>query len=381
MEEERLERLLSELGARARTQRFAVAPNPCVGAAVLAGGERIAEGFHTAWGGPHAEVAALRAAADSGVAPERWDTLVITLEPCSSQGKTPPCTDAILRSGIRRVVVGDLDPDPRHRGRGLELLQQAGVEVRLLGSRSSALREVSAHFLSWTHADRLRRPRPWLVAKWAQTRTGQLSPPEDVGEGRWISGEASRAEVHRLRAEVDAVLTGVGCVLADDPRLSVRPRTLTDKPPLRVVLDSELRTPPEARLLVPNELMPEEAAGPVHVFCRAGAHPVRHRALLAAGAMVHSLRPDSEGRPDARAALEELWRMGARRVLLEAGPKLIASFFERGLVDQVRVYTGAVSGGRGDSLATILEPSRYVDVEHREVGEDAVLEAFPRPSF
>ena len=175
-------------------------------------------------------------------------------------------------------------------------------------------------------------------------------------------------------------MTGVGCVLADDPRLSVRPKELSDHPPLRVVMDSELRMPPEARMLVPNELMPEEAAGPVHIFCRAGASPVRHRALLAAGAVVHSLRQDAEGRPDARSALEELWRLGARRVLLEAGPALCASFLDRGLVDQLRVYTGSVSGGRGESLATYLEPSCFADVEHREVGEDAVLEAFLRPS-
>ena len=182
-----LRELLAELGGLAREHRFRVAPNPCVGAAVLSAGVEIGRGFHELWGGPHAELLALEAARASGMAAERWDTLVVTLEPCSTAGKTPPCTDAIRAAGIRRVVVGAVDPDARHRGRGLEALHAAGIEViHLRGAAPLAV--VAPHFLHWTSYERLRRPRPWTIAKWAQTRTGQLTPPADSGAGRWISG-------------------------------------------------------------------------------------------------------------------------------------------------------------------------------------------------
>ena len=371
----RIRGLLTELGAEARRFRFEVAPNPAVGAAVLAGERVVARGFHRTWGEPHAEVDALERAALTEIPREEWDTLVVTLEPCSSRGKTPPCTDAILAAGIRNVVVGSLDPDARHRGRGIELLTEAGLEAELV-PRAAPLEEVSPHFLEWTAPERGRRPRPWVVAKWAQTRTGQLTPPEDVGEGRWISSPDSLREVQGLRSRVDAIVTGVGTVLADDPRLTVRGEAHAEGPgtaPLRVVLDSVLRTPPGARLFAPLE--PGESGGAVHVLTRLGTSPARHRALEEAGASVHGLRP-SDGGLDLRAVTTWLWDQGARRVLLEAGPTLVAALLEAQLVDQVRVYTGEVNGGRGPSLGEWLRSDRLTDVEHRECGLDAVLEAF-----
>ena len=191
LDESRLRSLLDELAREANTHRFRVAPNPCVGAALLAGRKVVAKGFHERWGGPHAEIQAMAAARAAG---EKFDTLVCTLEPCSTHGKTPPCTGALLEAGVRRVVVGALDPNPGHRGKGLELLSQMGVEVELI-SGGSPLEVVAPHFLRWAAVERQRRPRPWVLAKWAQTRTGQLSPPKDVGDGRWISGSESRAEV------------------------------------------------------------------------------------------------------------------------------------------------------------------------------------------
>ena len=197
-----------------------MAPNPCVGAAVLSGGRVVARGFHERWGGPHAEVQALAAARARGE--EAGDTVVCTLEPCSTQGKTGACTDVLLAAGLSRVVVGAHDPDARHRGRGLELLRERGLECLEL-TRGAPLDQVAPHFLAWNATERVRRPRPWVIAKWAQTRSGQLTPPADVGEGRWISGPESLAEVHGMRGRVDAILTGVGTVLRDDPRLTVRP--------------------------------------------------------------------------------------------------------------------------------------------------------------
>ena len=383
--------LLSELRAQGRSNRFEVAPNPTVGAAVLAGSRVVGRGFHAFWGGPHAEVAAIEAARASGVDPDTWDTLVVTLEPCSSHGKTPPCTDLILSTGIRRVVVGAVDPDPRHAGSGLEQLRSAGVEVELLDPRGPRGRHASEppldrHFEDWVRPERLRRPRPWTIAKWAQTRTGQLSPPEDVGAGRWISSAGSQEEVHRLRGRVDAIVTGVGTVLADDPRLSVRlPAELRATAPLtphRIVLDGYLRTPPEARLLADSGTSSdEEAAGPVTLLCRAGltgSAAARRRALEEQGVRMVSMPTDETGHLSLREVQGWLHAEGHRRVLLEAGPTLLAGYLERGFIDQLRVYTGDVNGGRGPSMAEWFTRLRLAERLDREVAEDAVLEAFLR---
>lgn len=375
LDEARIASLLVELGAQARAFRFEVAPNPCVGAALLAHGEEQARGFHRWFGGPHAEVDALAAAAEAGVPRGELETLVVTLEPCSSRGKTGPCVEAILAAGIKRVVVGSLDPDVRHEGQGLGLLRERGVEV-WLHEGSAPLEKVSPHFLAWTARDRLRRPRPWTIAKWAQTRTGQLSPPEGHGDGRTISSPAAWAEVLTLRGRVDAIVTGVGTVLADDPRLSVRPPGDPTRPPARVVLDSYLRTPPTARLFeTPG---PGEGAGPVHVLCLAGMDAPRRRALEGRGASVHGLRAGERGHVSLRAAQEWMFEQGIRRVLLEAGPELLTRHFELAFVDQVRVYTGAVNGGRGTSLGPWLARLDLQERLDREVGSDGVLEGFPR---
>lgn len=374
--------LLSELAQEARQTRFEVAPNPAVGAAVLAGGEVIGRGFHRYWGGPHAEVEALAAAAKSGVPKAAWETMVVTLEPCSSSGKTPPCARAILDAGIGHVIVGALDPDPRHSGAGIELLRDAGVEVDFLGSRpeepgSWSLERTAPFFLDWLAYERQRRPRPWTIAKWAQTLTGQLSPPEDIGEGRWISGAESRSEVQILRGRVDAILTGVGTVRADDPRLTVRRPGDTSRQPLRVVFDSYLSTSPDARLFEPSG----EPKGEVVLFAKSGPDPARYRALEEVGARIVTLPGGDDGRISLRAAMDWLWDAGHRRCLLEAGPTLTEAFHEAELLDQVRVYSGQVVGGRGDSLAplvrTLVERDAFKGTRlDRECGGDAVLELF-----
>ncbi len=371
--ESELRALLEGLMRDAQAFRFRVAPNPCVGAALLSGARVVARASHERFGGPHAEVLALAAARALGEA-GRYDTLVTTLEPCSSTGKTGPCTAAILEAGVRRVLVGALDPDRRHRGEGLRLLEQMGVEVELL-PRASPLELAAPHFLRWTAPERVSRPHPWVLAKWAQTRSGQLTPPAHIGGGRWISGPESLAEVHELRGRVDAILTGVGTVLADNPRFTVRAPGDRSHPPLRVVFDTELRTPPEARLFDPPAA-PDEAGGPVVFVCRAGAAPKRHRDLEARGARVLGLRPGPGGRVHLREALETLFEEGVRRALLESGPTLLDAFFEAGFVDQIAVYTGAINGGRGPSLATRLVPRHLMQPARRTVGEDDVLEAF-----
>ncbi len=365
--------LLQELGEEAQTYRFAVAPNPCVGAAVITAGRVIARGFHREWGGPHAEVEALAAAARTSVPRHQWDTLVVTLEPCSSEGKTPACTEALANSGVQTVVVGALDPDARHHGRGVEILRELGLEVVVLDG-ASPLENVAPHFLSWNGYERLRRPRPWTIAKWAQTLTGQLVPPEDVGGGRWISGPEAQADVQLLRARVDAIVTGVGTVLADNPRFSVRAPGATDTPPARVVLDGYLRTAPDSRLLEPPA--EGESVGPVHLLCQPGSDANRQRRLVEAGAELSAIRGDDRLSLNLREVQTWLWGQGFRRILLEAGPTLLSSYLEAGFVDQLKVYTGDVRGGRGESLAPWLSGSRLRQRKQTECGADSVLEAF-----
>ena len=393
--------LLRELGDEAREFRFEVAPNPCVGAAVMAGSRVVARGFHRAWGGAHAEVDALARARGTDIPEDEWDTLLVTLEPCSTAGKTPACVDAILGTGIQRVIVAALDPDPRHRGRGLELLEAQGVEVQV-DPVAAPLETVAPHFLSWNDYERRRRPRPWTIAKWAQTLTGQLSPPDNVGDGRWISGAASLHEVHVLRSSVDAIVTGVGTVLADDPSLTVRlPATYfaaqaavegapAPKAPARVILDSWLRTPPEARLFrqasIPTESSGSRGAsapgnvreleGDVHIMALPGSDPIRRRALEAKGANVHSNRGMDRHTLDLRDLWSWLWEQGFQRVMVETGPTLLQNALESEFIDQIRVYTGDVRGGEGATLAPWLISARLKGRLTRELGADSVLEAF-----
>jgi len=364
--------LLEELRRECLEHRFEVAPNPCVGAAVVSGERVVGRGYHEVWGGAHAEVNAMNAAREAGVPESEWDALVVTLEPCSSEGKTPPCLGAILDAGVPRVAIGAIDPDPRHSGAAVRLLEEAGVEVRIC-EEPGLFEEQNAAFCGWVTPERVRATRPWTIAKWAQTRTGQLSPPEDIGEGRWISGPDSLEDVQRLRGRVDAILTGVGTVKSDDPRLTLRAPG-GGEAPLRVVLDSYLRTPTTARLL--EEVAQDESGGEVVVLTLAGSDGARWRALKDAGAQVVGLRGDEEDRVSLVEAHVWLWERGVRRVLLECGPELLASHFESEFVDQVRVYTGDVSGGLGVSLGLTLAGLSLASRADRECGSDAVLEGF-----
>lgn len=373
LDEARLRALLGELAHDSTRFRFDVAPNPCVGAAVIAGGDVVARGFHQVWGEAHAEINALDEAARTGIPAQHWDVLVVTLEPCSTSGKTPPCVERIIASGIRCVVVGALDPDPRHRGAGLEILRKAGIEVVLLEGESP-LADVAPHFVSWVDNERVRRPRPWTIAKWAQTRTGQMIPPSGVGGGRWISGPESLKEVQVLRGRVDAIITGIGTILADDPRFTVRPPGDLTRPPVRVVLDSALRTPPDATILKPAG--PNAAGGPVHILCVGGAAGERHRALVDAGALVHPLHVATDDGVSLRDVQTWLFENGMKRVMLEAGPRLLAHYLTSGFVDQVRIYTGDVNGGQGPSMASWITKLKLRERIQRECDKDAVLEAF-----
>jgi len=315
----------------ARRGICSAAPNPRVGCVIVAGDEAVGEGWHVRTGGPHAEVGALAAAGERA----RGATAYVTLEPCSHQGRTPPCTDALLAAGVGRVVAAMGDPNPRVNGGGLERLAAAGIETAC-GLLEDAARELNAGFVS-----RMARGRPRVTVKLGVSLDGRTALAS--GESRWITGEAARADVHRLRAESCAILTGIGTVLADDPGLDVRRADLdrAGRVPMRVLLDRRLRTPPAARTLA--------VPGQVLVFAAPSPPEAARAALEEAGATVLEA-PEVSGGLDLAAVLAELARRECNEVLVEAGPLLAGAFVEAGLADRLVIYAAPVllgDAGRG----------------------------------
>lgn len=346
----------------ARRGLWTTDPNPRVGC-VLADGERvIAEGWHERAGGPHAEAVALAAAGPSA----RGATAYVTLEPCCHQGRTPPCADALIAAGVSRVVYAMRDPNPRVDGGGVARLVAAGIAAQG-GVLEREARELNPGFIS-----RMERGRPWVVVKLAASLDGRTALPG--GESRWITGAAARDDVQQLRARSSAVLTGSGTVLSDDPRLDVR---LPDakRQPLRVVLDSQLRIPPQARIVAPP--------GRVLVLC-ANEDPARAAALRAAGAEVVSVAAASAG-VDLGAALALLGGRGVNEVLAECGPGLAGAFLAAGLADEVVLYLAPTLLGQGSRpLADLPAPATMADrlefsiVDRQDVGGDLMIRLRPR---
>ncbi len=311
--------------ALARRGRGAVEPNPMVGAVIVRDGVVRGEGFHRRFGAAHAEVEAIRKARDSA----RGAEMFVTLEPCSHYGKTPPCTEAIMTAGLKRVVVAMRDPFERVRGRGLAALRKAGIRVEtgLLGDDARAL---NAPYL------KLRTTGvPWIVAKYAMTLDGNIAAAS--GDSRWISCEKSRREVHRLRGLVDAVVVGIETVLADDPLLTARPsgrRTAA-----RVVIDGR------ARLPLDSQLVKTALDAPLVVAVDSRAPVRRVKALEAAGAHVMAL-PGEDG-VDIAALAGELGRREMTNVMVEGGSKVLGCFFAARLVDEVMVFVAPAFLGQG----------------------------------
>jgi len=296
-------------------------PNPSVGAAVVRGGRVLGVGGTQPPGGPHAEVVALDAARRRyGAAALRGASLAVTLEPCCFSGRTPPCTDAVIAAGIARVWIGQRDPDPRVDGRGLRILRSAGVEV-VFGVLPEPCAEQHRGFCSLVE-----RGRPWLTLKLAASLDGRIATAR--GESRWITGEVSRAHVHRLRARSDAVAVGSGTALADDPELTARSGRRVLHRPVRVVFDSGLELPPASRLARAPD--PERT----WVLARRSAPAARRRALEAAGVRV--LEVAGRGAHlDLAKALLRLGREGLTSLLVEGGGGLGAALLRAGLVDEL----------------------------------------------
>ncbi|HZN77884.1 MAG TPA: bifunctional diaminohydroxyphosphoribosylaminopyrimidine deaminase/5-amino-6-(5-phosphoribosylamino)uracil reductase RibD [Micromonosporaceae bacterium] len=324
-------------------------PNPVVGCVILdKDGRVVGEGFHAYAGGPHAEIVALAQAGDGA----RGGTAIVSLEPCNHTGRTGPCTVALRSAGIARVVVGVRDPNPVAGG-GVEALRSSGVDVET-GVRAI---EAATGNSAWLMA--VRRERPYLVWKLAATLDGRSAAAD--GTSMWITSEESRMDVHALRGTVDAVIAGVGTVLADDPRLTVRnlrDGTLAIRQPLRVVVDTEGRTPKDARV--------RDAAAPTWVATAA------------------EVGAASDGKVDLDALMLALYGRGVRSALLEGGPTLAGAFLSARLVDKVIAYLAPKLLGEGlaalgaAGVATLAESIELEIIELTQVGPDVRVTAVPK---
>lgn len=332
-------------------------PNPRVGCVMVKGEEIVGEGWHARAGEPHAEVHALRAAGEKA----RGATAYVTLEPCSHLGRTPPCADALIAAGVARVVCAMQDPNPLVAGQGIDRLRGAGIEVEC------GLMETEARALNIGFVSRMTRGIPWVRSKIAASLDGRTALAN--GTSQWITGEAARQDVQHWRARSCAVLTGVGTVLADDPRLNVR--IDTERQPLRVVLDSTLRMSPSSRMLQSGKVL----------ICTASRDANRSAALAALGAQVIVLA-DPTGQVDLHAVLHELARRGINEVLVEAGRKLNGALLRAGLADELLLYLapqllGDAALGMAD-LGELLRLEQRVELAWRDVrrvGEDLRITA------
>lgn len=341
-------------------------PNPAVGCVIVNDGRVVGEGWTAPVGGPHGERVALAAAG----AAARGASCYVTLEPCSHHGRTGPCTAALIEAGIARVVAAVMDPNPRVGGNGAAALRAAGVDVEV-GVLEAQAAELNRGFFA-----RMQRGRPWLSVKIAASLDGRTALAN--GQSQWITGPAARADVHRMRARASAVMTGIGTVLADDPELTARPADIDANvlAPVRVIVDSSLRTPPGARTLA--------APGVVVVLTTRGAC-AEADALAAAGARIETVAADAAGRCALPGVLERLAALEVNSVWTEAGPTLSGALVAGGLADELVVYLAPQVLGdtaRGmfavPELASLAERVELELAETRHVGRDLRLTLRPR---
>ncbi|MFC4314712.1 bifunctional diaminohydroxyphosphoribosylaminopyrimidine deaminase/5-amino-6-(5-phosphoribosylamino)uracil reductase RibD [Steroidobacter flavus] len=398
------ERMMLRAVELAALGRHTTQPNPCVGCIVTQGEQIVGEGWHRKWGEPHAEPLALQAAG----AQTQGATVYVTLEPHSYQGRTPPCTDALIRAGVRRVVIGVLDANPKVSGDGVRQLEAAGVEVQV-GLLAAACGELNLGF-----EKRMVTGRPRVIVKTAISLDGRIALAN--GQSKWITGAAAREDVQRLRSRMSAVMTGIDTVLADDPQLNVRDPSIDmlGRQPLRVVLDSKLRMPPSAAMLklagqtivftaaalnVPSNSLgvagPTPAAAPgappssqaiseVSAARSAGAAEGGPASaadqLRAVGAEVVVAAVDADGRIDLGFVMDELGRRMCNDVLVEAGPTLVGRIIELGLADEIIAYVAPVLLGPDartmanlPALQALDQAQRYTMHAVDRIGDDVRL--------
>jgi diaminohydroxyphosphoribosylaminopyrimidine deaminase / 5-amino-6-(5-phosphoribosylamino)uracil reductase len=345
-----------------------VSPNPAVGAVIVKDGRIAGEGYTSPPGGPHAEVIALHQAGEAA----RGSTLYVTLEPCSTYGKTPPCTRAIIEAGISEVLIAVNDPNPLHSGLAHEIFREAGIKVSA-GDMAAEAAEVNESFFKW-----VRSGLPFVTAKYAMTLDGKIATSS--GDSKWISSSESRAEVHRLRSVVDAVMVGVGTVIADNPELTARPPFVEEyRAPYRIIIDSSGRTPLQSRLLQDKE------AAKTIIMTTSAAPADFAGAAASFGAKVIVTGRSAVG-VDMRAALIELGKRQITSVLVEGGSSLLGSLFDGRLIDKLMVFIAPrLAGGRnaltpvgGEGIRLMSDAVMLDPVEARTIGPDVLVSGYPR---
>ena len=337
---------------------YTTSPNPRVGCVIVKDGRVVGEGWHERAGTPHAEIHALKAAGEAA----RGATVYVTLEPCSHHGRTPPCAEALIEAGVTRVVAAMTDPNPLVAGGGIDMLTLAGITAEV------GLMEAEARALNPGFISRMTRQRPWVRLKTASSLDGKTALAN--GQSQWITGEAARADVQHLRARACAILTGSGTVLADNPRMNVRDLDI-GRQPLRVIVDSGLRTPVDAAIL------------PALIACH-HADPAARVPLEQAGAEVIEL-PGAEGRVDLAALLTLLAQRGINELHVEAGAALNGALLAAGLVDEWVAYVALMAVGddaRGllaqPPLTSLADAARFRLADVRQIGEDLRLTLLPK---
>jgi diaminohydroxyphosphoribosylaminopyrimidine deaminase/5-amino-6-(5-phosphoribosylamino)uracil reductase len=342
-----------------------VSPNPMVGAVVVQNGEVVGRGWHHCYGEPHAEVMALRTAGKLS----RGATLYVTLEPCNHHGKTPPCTEAVLAAGVKRVVAATPDPNRNVSGGGAAFLRNKGIQVEV-GLLAEEVRRLNEAWFIWVETG-----LPFVVAKAACSLDGKIATR--TGDSQWLTGEAARAFGHRLRHECDAILVGIGTVLADNPQLTTRLPRRPGKDPIRVVLDSRLRIPPGARLLHLS------SSSPTWVACTATAPAEKIQALESLGADVLVL-PEDKGRVALEPLLQELGRRRVQSLLVEGGAEVLGAFLDVRLVDKFYFfYAPKILGGKdaypavaGQGVANLSEAHQARDLSLSRLGPDLLVSGY-----
>ncbi|MCO0597687.1 bifunctional diaminohydroxyphosphoribosylaminopyrimidine deaminase/5-amino-6-(5-phosphoribosylamino)uracil reductase RibD [Peribacillus butanolivorans] len=341
-------------------------PNPVVGAVIVKDGVIAGTGIHRKAGEPHAEVHAFKMAGDYA----ENATLYVTLEPCSHYGKTPPCANLVKESGVRRVVVATQDPNPEVAGRGISILRDAGIEVEV------GVLEKEAQRLNERFIHNMITNRPFVISKYAMTLDGKLAT--HTGHSKWITGEESRHSVHLLRDEVDAILIGIGTVLADNPSLTTRLPEGGGKNPIRIILDSELRVPLDA-----NVVQVSDAKTVIVTQENASVDKI---AALSEKGIEFIIVPKTDAGLDLRILMEELYKKGITDVLLEGGSEVNASFLRAGLIDKYLIYVAPkLLGGRNSltpfSGINVDTMDEAMDVSISSVdmsGEDICIIAYPK---
>jgi diaminohydroxyphosphoribosylaminopyrimidine deaminase/5-amino-6-(5-phosphoribosylamino)uracil reductase len=342
-----------------------VSPNPMVGAVVVKNDTVVGEGYHLGPGCPHAEVVALEQAGASA----RGATLYVNLEPCCHFGRTPPCVDRVISAGIKRVVCGMVDPNPLVSGKGILKLKEAGIQVEISGLEREALdlNEVFVHYI--------KSKKPFVTCKYAMTLDGKICT--ETGDARWISGPGARKKVHHLRKGAGAVMTGIGTVIADNPRLTCRLEEPVIKQPLRIIVDSTLKIPEESQVLSESPHLT--------VLATTENSPVfRREHLEKLGAEVLVLPSNDEGRVDLAELLKVLGRRGISHVLLEGGSGIVSAMFSQKLIDKFIVFVapklvggvGAPGPIGGKGIAKMAEAVTLRDVSIEEVDGDVMITGY-----